>query len=183
MKNLLIRRDDAVAVCVDFQGKLANGAYGATQLKDKIVRLAKCLRIMEVPILVTQHYTQGLGDTEEAVKKALGDFKPIEKITFSCTETSEFMEKLKETGKKNVILFGIETHICVLQTALYLKEAGYEVWTIADCCSSRTKQDNDYGINRMISSGINVTTYESAIFEMLITAEADEFKQISGIVK
>ena len=183
MNKLLLNREDAIAVYVDFQTCLIDAVYQADMLKDKVVRMAKCLREMQVPFLVSQQYTKGLGDTHQDIQASIGDFEHVEKMTFSCVKDPVFMKRLKASGKKTVIICGIESHICVMQTALELKELGYDVWLIADCCSSRTAMDKEYAIKRMIHSGINVTTYESAIYEMLETAKAKEFKAVSGIVK
>lgn len=183
MSKLLIDRHDAIAVCVDFQTSLVDAVYNAKEMKDKTVRMCKCLKEMGVTFLVSQQYTKGLGDTDKDIKEAIGDFEHVEKMTFSCVKDAEFMKRLEASGKKTVILCGIESHICVMQTALELKELGYNVWLIADCCSSRTAIDKENAIRRMICSGVNVTTYETAIYEMLGSALEPEFKAISRIVK
>ncbi len=183
MTKLLIDRNDSIAVCVDFQTSLIDAVYQAEELKDRTVRMCKCLKEMGVPFLVSQQYTKGLGDTHQDIKEAIGEFEPVEKMTFSCAKDEDFMRRLEQSGKKTVILCGIESHICVMQTALELKELGYNIWLIADCCSSRTAKDKENAIRRMIHSGVNVTTYESAIYEMLGSALEPEFKAISRIVK
>ena len=179
----LIKKEDAVLVAIDLQTKLLPAMADARNLQETVVKLAEGLRILNIPVLVTQQYTKGLGPTVPEVAEALGAFSPIEKITFSAMGEPDFTRALAETGKKTVILIGIETHICVQQTALQLAEAGYKVYVIQDCVASRKEQDNLCSQQRMAADGITVTTYESILYELMGGAKADGFKAISAIVK
>ena len=193
MSTLTIKKEDAVLIAIDFQEKLMQGMQGKDQLEEFMARLVKGCRVLGVPILVTQQYTKGLGPTTEKITEALtceisetlpaADFTPIEKTTFSAMKESDFVKALSETGRKTVIITGMETHICVQQTALDLISAGYDVFGALDCMSSRTTENKEFGQIRMTQSGVIVTGYESVLFEMLSDAKDASFKQISSIVK
>jgi len=123
-----------------------------------------------------------LGKTVDEIRELL-DVKPIQKLTFSCLKEKDFVDKLKEINRRVCILIGIEAHICILQTALDLIEEGYTVYVPVDCVGSRNEFDKDVAIQRMIKEGVIPTTAEALIFEILQTAEAEEFKEILKIVK
>lgn len=179
----LFHKDDVVAVCLDMQDSMVASIYKGESLLDRATRFFKAMKVLDVPVLVTQQYTKGLGDTNASVKEAIGDFQHIEKGTFSCVKTPEFMDRLKSLGRNKIILTGMETHICILQTAMDLLDEGYDVYVLADCVSSRTKMDKKIGLQRMSAEGVKVATYESVAFEMLGKSGTDEFKAISKIVK
>ena len=185
MINQIVRlkREDVVFVAIDYQEKLMPAMYDAKELEDKIVRLSSGLRALQIPTLVTQQYTKGLGLTITSVAEAIGVFCPIEKVTFSACETAEFMEALQNTGCKTVLLAGIEAHICVEQTALDLMEQGYTVVLVADCIQSREEANKKIAIQRICQSGAIATSYESVLYELMKTSRAPEFKAISSIVK
>lgn len=179
----LIKKEDAVLVAIDFQTKLMPAMTDARTLEETAAKLIKGIRILDVPTLVTQQYTKGLGPTTEKIGSALGDYAPIEKITFGAMETPDFAETLEKTGKKSVILIGIEAHICVQQTALQLLEAGYQVYVIADCIASRKDSDRMCSQQRMAAAGAVITTYEAILYELMRGAKAEGFKEISALVK
>ena len=178
-----VKKEEAVLVAVDFQERLMPVIHGVDKLVDKTCRLIEGAKVLGLPILVTQQYTKGLGDTVEPIKSKLGDFTYFEKDTFSCLGSDEFKEALKATGRKQVLLCGIETHICVMQTALDLMEEGYEVFLVGDCCSSRTKKDSKVGVWRIAASGAMRTTAEMVLMEMTGGSKAEEFRAISKIIK
>lgn len=179
----MIHRDDAVLAAIDFQTKLMPAMADSEKLEAAAVKLIKGLTALQVPAIVTQQYTKGLGPTVDPIAEALGDYEPIEKITFSAMEEPEFVKALEGTGKKSVILAGIEAHICVQQTALHLLDRGYSVYVIQDCIASRKESDNLCSQQRMAAAGAVITTYESILYELLKGAKADGFKAISAIVK
>ncbi|MFA5527014.1 MAG: hydrolase [Peptostreptococcales bacterium] len=178
-----IKREDCVLVAVDFQERLLPVIKGNEQLEDTVCKLIEGCKVFNVPILVTQQYTKGIGRTTEKIAKAIGDFDPIEKITFSACDEPEFCRLLEETGKKTVLLTGTEAHICVLQTGLDLLERGYKVYLVMDCIGSRDNNDKKYAGRRMSEAGAIGVTYESVLFELCHIAGTPEFKQISKIVK
>lgn len=156
---------------------------GREDLEERTVRLVKGMKAMGVPMVFTQQYTKGLGATTEAIAEAAGEFQHVEKHTFSCMRNEEFAEKIKASGKKNVVVCGIEAHICVLQTVIQLLDEGYNVHLVTDCVSSRDENDKLWGITRMGEAGAVITTYESVLYELLADSKAAEFKAISAIVK
>jgi len=194
MKKLQIEKKDAILVAIDFQEKLLPAMKNADELENTVAKLIKGCRVLGVDILLTQQYTKGLGETTAPILEALTcelfdgyvpktTVTPIEKTDFSAMKVAEFREALKASGKNTVILCGIEAHICVQQTCLDMLEAGYEVFVINDCISSRSNSDKKYSVRRMSEAGAVCTTYESALYEMLGGAKEDGFKQISKIVK
>lgn len=179
----MIQRDDAVLVAVDFQTRLMPVMADPDKLEKTVVKMAEGAKALGIPVIVTQQYTKGLGPTTEAVAEALGDFEPVEKLTFSAMGEAAFVQALKASGKKSVILTGIEAHICVQQTALELLEQGYSVYVIQDCVASRKESDCLCSLQRMAAAGAVVTTYESVLYELLRGARAEGFKAVSAIVK
>ena len=183
MKPLRIKREDAILVLIDFQERIMPAMKSHDDLEEAAVKLVKGCRILGVPMLATQQYTKGLGATIPSIHDALGEYEPIEKTAFSAMGEPVFSEKLKETGRKTVILAGIEAHVCVLQTALDLIEAEYTVFLVNDCVSSRSNNDKKFAQRRIAESGAVGTTYESVLFELLKGAKQEGFKDISALVK
>jgi len=180
MKILL---ENTAAVCVDIQEKFTEYIYKFDKILKNTQILIEGLNVLEVPIIVTEQYPNGLGYTIPEIKKHLKEYNPIEKLAFSCCGSLKFCEELKKSGKKNVIVFGIETHVCVLQTVLDLIEIGYQPVLIEDCVSSRKKSDRKTALNRMRQEGVIITSYESILFELSRIAGTEKFKQISKLVK
>lgn len=179
----MIVRENAAFVAIDFQEKLMPVMSNKEKLEEKTVKLLTGLRELGVPGLVTQQYTKGIGTTIASVAEAVGEFEHVEKNTFSCMATDEFVSRLEALGKKDIIVCGIEAHICVQQTVLQLMEAGYNVYLAVDCISSRSEEDKLWAITRMGEAGAAITTYEAVLYEILRGSKADGFKAISAIVK
>ena len=182
-RSLLLQKDEAVLVLIDFQERLLPAMKDSEELEKSAVKLVQGIRAMDIPVLVTQQYPKGLGPTTANIVQALGDFTPIDKTDFSATGEMAFLEALNETGKTTVILAGIEAHVCVAQTALYLLELGFDVFLVEDATSSRRKNDKKIAVERLYRAGVRPMTVESVLFELLGTAKAEEFKEISGIIK
>jgi len=178
-----IKRENTVAAVIDFQEKLMPVMNDAEQLRKNVTKLLRGIGVLEIPFIVTQQYTRGLGDTIVPVKEVLGSFDPVEKISFSAMGAPEFRKKLKKTGADTIILCGIETHICVQQTVLDLTDNGYKVFLAADCTASRKERDRIYAEKRMEKAGAVLTTAEAVLFELLSDAEDTKFKEISAIIK
>lgn len=179
----LINRNDTVLIAIDFQEKLMPAMADPAALEAVVVKLAEGAKVLEIPVIVTQQYTKGLGPTVPSIAEALGDFEPIDKITFSAMGQPEFVQALENSGRKTVILIGIEAHICVQQTALELLEQGYRVYVVRDCIASRKESDSLCSQQRMAGAGAVITTYESVLYELMRGAKADGFKAVSAIVK
>lgn len=190
---LKIKKEDTVLVGIDFQERLMPAMKDSNDLEEAAVKLVKGCRILGVPAVFTQQYTKGLGPTVQAISDALtesqgenfpaADFNPVEKTSFSAMGEPAFVEALDKLGKKNIIIAGIEAHVCVQQTVIDLLEKGYTVFVAVDCISSRTKKDKKYSLGRMSGAGAVMTTYESILFELLGGAKEAGFKQISALVK
>ena len=178
----MLTKEDTVLVLVDIQGKLAQIVENSEAVIDNIVRIVKGAKVLGLPILWVEQYPKGLGPTVEAIANEL-EGTPIEKITFSAYDNEEFVRKLEATGRKKVLLAGIETHICVYQTTAHLLAAGYEVGVLADCTSSRTASNHEIGMKKVMQLGAGITSVEMALFEMQVIAKGDAFKEISRIVK
>lgn len=179
----LINRDDAVLVIIDCQTKLMPAINNADELEKTICKMTKGASVLGLPVIVTQQYTKGLGPTVDSLNEILGDYEPVEKTTFSAMGAPEFAARIRECGKKNIIMTGVETHICVEQTTLELLGAGYNVYLIQDCVGSRKDNDKNIACNRMAAAGASITTYEAILYELMRDAKNENFKSISAIVK
>lgn len=171
------------AICVDIQERLFPHIHEHDELARRCAILIQGLRLLNVPIIVTEQYVKGLGPTIPSISQALGEYNPIEKITFSCCGAPEVEAHVLGSNRHHVILFGIETHVCVQQTALDLLGQGRTVVVIEDCVSSRSVNDKLVAIERMRQAGAVITTMESVLFELLKQAGTETFKQISALVK
>jgi nicotinamidase-related amidase len=178
-----IHREDAVAVVIDMQERLFPHVEGREELARNVVLLIRGLKALGVPIHATQQYTRGLGPTIPAVHEVLSPFYPIDKNAFSCWDEPAFRAALESSGKGTVLLCGIEAHVCVLQTALDLKAAGFRPVVVEDCTASRSGNDQRVAAARMAGAGVTVTTCESILFELLRRAGTPEFKEVSNLIK
>ena len=179
----MFKIEDSLVLVIDFQARLTPFIYKYEELEKKAEIFIKGCRILDVPVLVMQQYTKGLGDTSPVLKDAFGEFEHIEKITFSSYGNAEFIQKLEASGKKNIVVTGIEAHVCVQQTVLDLLANGYNVYVLADCIGSRSETDKAYAEKRMRQAGAVLTTMESVLFELLIRADHPKRKDISNLVK
>ena len=180
---MTLNREDTLAVFIDFQEKLMPAMHNKEVLQDKVVRLAKGLGVLDIPHIVTQQYTKGIGETIPEVAEAIGEFEPIDKTTFSCMSHVDFINQLEIAAKRNIVVCGIEAHICVQQTVEQLLEEGYNVYVPVDCISSRSQNDFLWAAERMEKAGAVMTTYESILYELLKDSKAEGFRDISRIVK
>ena len=183
MSILRFKRDEVILVAIDFQEKLLPAMAEKEKIEKNIIKLAGGLNVFQIPKLVTTQYARGLGNTTSEVGAAYGEFEEIDKTTFSAYKNEECKAALLKSGKKTVILAGIETHICVEQTALDLLEAGYNVALAADCARSRDLENHLLSLERMSEAGVTITCSESILYELLGGAKEPEFKAISAIVK
>jgi len=181
-----LKRDDTTIVVVDMQERLMS-IMPEVQSSNAVMNvkiLLESAKILDIPVMMTEQYPKGLGPTIEAVKEQLGkDFNPMEKVVFSCARVPEFSDKLKELERSSVLLLGIETHVCVLQTAIDLLNDGYRVYVPADAVVSRKKIDYERGLGMMERAGAVVGSTEAFLFQFLERGGTDEFKQISRLVK
>jgi len=178
-----ILRDQAAGLVIDIQERLFPFISENDVLAMNSGILIKGLQALGIPIIVTQQYTKGLGPTILPLQELLPGEKPIEKLAFSCCDEPAFMQQLTALNKKFIVITGIESHVCVLQTAEDLFEKGFIPIIVEDCVSSRRLNDKQMAVNRMRRMGAVITTYESVLFELLRYSGTEEFKVISKLVK
>lgn len=183
MKDQSLQHDQAVLVIVDVQGKLAQLMHDKESLFANLKRMAIGAQTLGIPIIWNEQNPVGLGPTIPELAEILSTQQPLVKNTFSCCGNPAFSAALKQSGRTQVLLVGIETHVCVYQTARDLVAAGMTVEVVADAVSSRTAANKAYGLERMKSLGAGVTSTEMALFELLRVAEGDKFKAILKAVK
>ena len=177
-----IELEKCILVLIDAQEKLLPHISDQQKLTRNLKILLEGAHVMGVPIISTQQYPDGLGKTISEISEKLQS-PAINKITFSCCDEDEFMANLQLKKKTTVILSGIETHICVQQTAIDLSSAGYQPVVVANCVSSRQTLDHEIALQRMKSEGAIITTYESLLFELCRSSESSYFKRISQLIK
>jgi nicotinamidase-related amidase len=183
MKPELLDRNRSALVLIDFQERLFPGVYEHSRVMARIDLLLSAANLMQVPVLITEQYPRGLGSTVEEIRKALPQVQPLEKMDFSCAAAPGFKERLSSFHRDQVVLTGIETHICVAQTALDLATQGENIFVVADATSSRRPLDAQIALQRMEQSGLTIMTAESVVFEWLRRAGTDEFKALQPKLK
>lgn len=179
----MLKIDNAALVIVDVQGKLASLMYQKDELYDNLVKIIKSAQVLSLPIIWNEQIPDKLGPTIPEIADILQDMKPLAKTTFSCCGNKDFQAQLEKTNRRQILLVGIETHVCVYQTAIDLLQAGYEVYLVADAVSSRTLENKQIGIQAIKDAGAKITSVEMALFEMLKVAQGDKFKQVIKIIK
>lgn len=177
----------AVGLIVDVQERLFPVMRDGATLTENLQTLIRGLGVLNVPIVVTEQYRKGLGETIEPVRsvveETLGTWEPIEKTAFSCCDEPAILRRLEERSRTSVIIAGIEAHVCVLQTAMDLLSGGYTPVVVADAVSSREALDQDVALRRMEAQGVILTTTESLLFELTRYSRSDAFKAVSKLVK
>ena len=179
-------RANAVLVVIDVQEKLTAVIHEGEPLQKNIDRLVRGCHLLGVPAIRTEQYPQGIGATTREVQKAFDETygtTPIQKMCFSGFRCSDFTDELAPLGRKQILVAGIETHVCVYQTTSDLLAAGYEVTVIADAVSSRTVENKSIALQRMVADGAKLSSTEMALFELTLQAGTEEFKAISKLVK
>jgi len=177
-------KDETVLAVIDLQERMIPAMRDGDGAVTEAVKLIKGFLALGCPVLVTQQYTKGLGESVADVKEAFSTFEYIEKSSFSAMGDEHFRESLMSTGRKNVVLCGVEAHVCVLQSALDMIEAGYDVFLAVDAISSRKERDEKPAVKRMVRSGVTPTTVESVLFELLDNdSKSETFKTISRLIK
>src|SRR5687767_1749715 len=178
-----LERANTVIVVIDVQEKLMPVIDGAKGVLRNIERLIRGAQILGVPVILTEQYVKGLGPTVAAVREALANYSPIEKDCFSAHGCTAFAAQLAALERRQLVIAGVETHVCVYQTVLDLLAAGYEVTLAADAMSSRTPENKELALKRMISEGAKLSSTEMALFELTGVSGTDEFRGISRLVK
>ena len=181
-----IFKEETALLVVDIQEKLVPVIHEADELIRRTVILLEGLKQFSVPTVVLRQYPKGLGDTHPEVKTALGEHTPYDKLAYSAMQDAEIaaeIKRLQETGIKNVIVCGVESHICVLQTCIDLQKEGLQAVMVADAVGSRNPYDKEIGLRRAAQENVLLTTVESILFELCQVAGTDAFKVISKLVR
>ncbi|WP_300463492.1 isochorismatase family protein [Desulfobacula sp.] len=175
--------DKTIMVLIDVQGQLSQLMYEKEKLFGSLEILIRGMKILGVPIIWMEQIPGKLGPTTEVISNCLTGQTPIEKFSFSCCGEPQFMDTFNRAGRTQVLLTGIETHICVFQSGYDLIQNGCEVQVVSDCVSSRTRENKDIGIQRIVQSGGQVTCVEMVFFELMRAAQGDPFRQIVKLIK
>ncbi len=183
MDKFFLDRNEAVLVIVDIQERLAAVMSERQRVIDNCLHLIEISKLLKIPVIITEQYPKGLGPTASEIREAIQPYEPLEKITFSCCGEPLFSEKLASLVRKKVILVGMETHVCVLQTCIGLLKEGYHVHAVRDAICSRAKGNFKTGIGFMRDAGSVVTCTEAVLFQLLERAGTEEFKIISRRIK
>jgi nicotinamidase-related amidase len=179
----MLGRTDAVLIIIDIQGNLAQAMDDKEKLFANNVKLIQGFKALNLPIIFTEQIPQKLGKTIPLILQELNGIVPIAKETFSCWDDRNFQEQLEGLNRRQIVLTGIECHICVYQTALDLMSNGFTVHLVTDAISSRTPENRQVGINAIKSAGARITSTEMVLFELLRTAADPKAKDIFKIVK
>ncbi len=179
---MLARLEDSVVVVVDLQPSF----LAAIHRRDEILKRSKFLlevaRSLMVPSMASEQYPERMGGTDESVASLIGGH-PLSKMAFSCCGIQQFNDSLSSLGRKQTILVGIETHICVNQTAHHLVESGHEVIVCADAVSARSQEQHEIGLTRMRDIGVTIAHTESVAYEWMGGADHERFRDILNLVK
>jgi nicotinamidase-related amidase len=189
----MLDKNQAILVVVDVQMKLLPSIHEAEEAVSQICRLVRGFRIVGAPVIVTEQYRKGLGETDQRIQAAVAEkdpntgldhrFEPLEKMYFSCLLHDPFRAALEASGRRQVVLCGIESHVCVYQTAIHLIERGYHVEIAADAVSSRSARNREIALQRLSAEGAKLSCVEMVIFEMLEMCGTDPFKQWVKVIR
>ncbi len=178
-----IKKNDSLLLFIDVQEKLFPHIEKHDELEKKLNQLVEGMQVLDIPIIVSEQYTKGLGKTINSVSQKLNIQTPtFEKMTFSCMRNPELAAAIEQSGKRTIILAGIEAHICVLQTALDLCQEGFDVALVLDAVGSRNDENKSISVLRL-QNKVAFTSVESVLFELCQVAGTEEFKAISRIIK
>ncbi|MAG58783.1 MAG: hydrolase [Planctomycetes bacterium] len=179
----IARRDESLLVVVDCQERLWKAIDGADALEKKLGILIRGARILSVPVVVTEQYPKGLGPTIASLRDAVGDSPVLEKSTFSCLGDETFASRLRESDRGQVVVCGIESHVCVQQTGLDALADGYQVQVVADAVGSRDGSNKSIALRRLEQAGAVVTNVESVLFDWMERCDVPTFKEVQGLLK
>jgi nicotinamidase-related amidase len=178
----MLNRESTLLVLIDVQGKLSERVDGSETLFGNLSRLLAGMNALDVPVIVTEQIPEKLGATRDEFQEFISE-PPIEKSSFGCCGEPAFFQRLEKSERKQVVLCGIETHVCVYQTAMGLLDAGYEVSVVTDAVSSRDPANKTLALRRLENEGVKLTGTEMLLFELLGDAKDPVFKSVLNIVK
>ena len=176
-------RSKCIGIVIDFQERVVPAVDVREEVVAAMERLVRGLQVLEVPRVLVQHHTKGLGETIEPIRGLMAGSPRFEKLAFSCCGEPGFLEHLRGTGRTAAIVAGTESHVCVLQSVLDLLAAGFAVAVVEDAVGSRRPADRRAALERMRQEGARITTVESLLYELTERAGTDEFRRILKLVK
>ncbi|MBN2284031.1 MAG: hydrolase [Deltaproteobacteria bacterium] len=179
----MLTTEHTVLVVIDIQGNLAEAMHEKESLFRNLEILISGTQLLDIPSIITEQIPEKLGPTIPRIASLFSDFQPIAKAAFSCWGEPLFRRSLLDSGRRQVLITGIESHVCVYQTTIDLLSEGYEVFVISDCIASRTPENRDVGIARMREAGGRLSSVEMAIFELLKVAGSETFRQVAKLFK
>ena len=179
----LLNQSDILLVVVDVQERFRNKVFQFDLVVKNVRKLVEGFKLLGIPIVVTEQYPQGLGSTVPELKESLGVFTPIEKTCFSCFDSENFVKQIEKSGRKTIVLAGIESHVCILRTALDALSKGYEVHIALDCVSSMQESDFKIAVERFKQAGVFLASSEMLLFQLLDNSKDAKFRSLSEIVK
>jgi len=180
--KLLIPEKTALLI-IDIQERILPVINNHKLVVENTIKLIKGFKVLSLPIYCTEQYPKGLGPTVSSITQELGDLKPFDKMSFSCSGAGNLFEEFKSKNLSQIVVCGIESHVCVQQTVLDLIENNFQVNLASDAVSSRKEIDYKTALDRMKKHDAEVTTTESILFELLNVCGTPQFKEISKIVK
>lgn len=179
----MLLQENTGLLLIDVQGKLARMVHQSEQMIAQISKLIRGCQALSIPIVWLEQYPQGLGETVPELKALLEENKPLEKFCFNACDDKRITQTIKESGRTQWLVCGIEAHICVYQSAIGLKTQGLDVEVVTDCISSRTEESLKFAIQKMQSKDIGLTQVEMCLYELLKSSKASAFKDILNIIK
>ncbi len=180
----MLDRRESLLVVIDVQERYLPHLFEGERVVEGTRRLIEAAKIVGVPLLLTEQYPRGIGPTAPALRAALPEgAEPIQKMTLSCLGTSDFASRLRSSGRRQVLVAGIEAHACVNQTVHDLLAAGYETYIAVDALSSRFRRDYEIAVERLVLAGAIACTVESALLEWVRTAESPEFQPVRALIR
>lgn len=180
---MLLTIAQSCLLVIDIQSRLNPVMFDENRAPSGAAKLLQGADILGVPALLCEQYPKGIGPTVEGLQDLIPDGGPLEKITFSCASDQGFQDRFQKLGRTQVVICGIETHVCVLQSALELLANGVHVFVVEDATASRTQENHAAGLERIRAEGGRIVTLEMVLFEWLKKAGTPEFKQISQLIK
>lgn len=175
--------ESSILVVVDVQGRLARLMHESeAMIRQQKILIGAC-RLLEVPVLWAEQLPEKLGPTVDELQQPLAGLAPCAKSSFGCFGDPELRQKIEHSGRRQVLLAGIETHVCVWQTASALIEAGYSVHVVADAVSSRSAFNRDIGLRRMARAGAHLSNVEMVLFELMVDATHPKFRDVTRLLK
>jgi nicotinamidase-related amidase len=176
---MLMKADDALLLVVDMQEKLLPAIHDADAIEQNVAWLLDVASAAGVPSYASEQYRKGLGHTVPSLRERIPRGAIDEKVHFSCADAPECCAGIKAMKRRQLVICGVEAHVCVLQTALGMQQAGYEVFVVADAVGSRKRDDRDLALERLRALGVQVVSREMVAFEWMHQAGTDVFRTIS----